>query len=473
MKKNKQINLLYLFLILFIFFIAFFVTQNKIWEFLSINTFLLFVFILQDYISSSFKRFISTLIFSILYCFILSIIGSDNIFLDKYLFFKISILLITQLIIYFFPEQHFNKIFDKKFLLKKEAKEALEIQNKNLIKQKKIFEKEFEEMEDIYELTKDINTTLNFDKTMNFIKDAIHKFFNFTNFIFFIFNEEKNMYEMKISYNLNQDILDNFVKISNQKCFIDKYLTDSSKTYYFVNKENFLENTIMNFVEDTSTFLIIPIFVKKKAVSFILGLNFSKKLEQLKKMQIIILQISIAFEKAFFYNKIEKMSLIDGLTGLYNRRYFQILFENEIQRCKRYKLKFCLLYLDLDNFKQCNDVYGHLIGDMVLKEVGKIIKINIDKLDIVARYGGEEFLVILVETDINEGLSIANCIRESIQYHKFGIDTKFHITISIGISSFPQDGISGIEKESLLNKADALVHLAKKNGKNCVESEIH
>lgn len=475
MKINKQTKIIYIFLILFIFFIAFFFTQNKIWEFLSINTFLLFVFISQNYILSSFKIFITTLISSILYCFILSIVGSDNIFQDKYLFFKIVIVVITQIIIYFYPKQHFNKIFDKKILLKKETMEALNIQNTNLIKQKKIFEKNFEEIEDIFELTKNMNITLDFDKTMEFIQDAINKFFGFTNFIFFMLNEKKNIYEIKISHNLDQDVLDDFEKISNQANFINKYLTDSSKTYYFLNKEDLTENNIkINFAITNFSSLIIPIFVKKKAVVFICGLNSNKNLEEFKeKMQIIILQISIAFEKVLFYDKLEQMSLIDGLTDLYNRRYFQNLFENEIKRCKRYQHNFCLLYMDLDNFKQCNDTYGHLIGDMVLKEVGKIIKMNVDKLDIVARYGGEEFLVLLIDTDINKGLNIADSIRKSIQSHKFGIENiKFHVTISIGISCFPRDGINGFEKESLLNKANALVKLAKKNGKNRVEIEI-
>jgi diguanylate cyclase (GGDEF)-like protein len=126
--------------------------------------------------------------------------------------------------------------------------------------------------------------------------------------------------------------------------------------------------------------------------------------------------------------------------------------------------------MDLDNFKQYNDLYGHLVGDTILREVGKIIKMSVDKFDLVARYGGEEFVVVLVDASLEEGVKVAERIRGNIAAHKFFVGGKVsYITVSIGVSSLPEDGW---EKEILLGKADQLTYRAKEKGKNCVVSTL-
>jgi diguanylate cyclase (GGDEF)-like protein len=125
---------------------------------------------------------------------------------------------------------------------------------------------------------------------------------------------------------------------------------------------------------------------------------------------------------------------------------------------------FSLLMLDIDHFKNCNDRYGHLVGDAVLKEVAKGIKDSVRLIDLVGRYGGEEFLIVLIETDKKQGEIVAERIRKFIEDKSIKVyDEELKVTVSIGISTFPFDSK---EVKSLINKADKALYSAKESGRN-------
>ena len=163
--------------------------------------------------------------------------------------------------------------------------------------------------------------------------------------------------------------------------------------------------------------------------------------------------------------KLFKLSITDGLTGLYLVRHFKNRLANEEKRAKRYKKIFSILFFDIDHFKKFNDTYGHAIGDEVLKQVATIFKSSLrEGIDLAARYGGEEMIALLPETDTKGAYIVAERLRNAIAEHKFtGYKTSLHVTISIGISSFPD---SDQNMDELIRKADTALYQSKENGRN-------
>jgi len=122
--------------------------------------------------------------------------------------------------------------------------------------------------------------------------------------------------------------------------------------------------------------------------------------------------------------------------------------------------------LDIDNFKNCNDTYGHLVGDVVLREVARIIKDSVREIDLVSRYGGEEIAVVLPESSKEGARLVAERIRKGIADNVFkAYDEKVEVTVSIGLAIFPDDAI---DAKGIIEKADAALYVAKKAGKNIV-----
>jgi two-component system cell cycle response regulator len=162
--------------------------------------------------------------------------------------------------------------------------------------------------------------------------------------------------------------------------------------------------------------------------------------------------------------KFKEMSITDELTGLYNSRHFFSRLQAEIKRTDRYGHPLTLLILDLDNFKQYNDTFGHLSGDKVLAEAGNIIRNSIRSTDSAYRYGGEEFAVILPESSGQESLYIAERIRQSIESEALSDHKKdgLRVTVSIGVAQYvPEEEIS-----TFIKRADGKMYAAKNAGKN-------
>jgi len=163
------------------------------------------------------------------------------------------------------------------------------------------------------------------------------------------------------------------------------------------------------------------------------------------------------------------MAFRDGLTGLYNHRYFQEQLQNEIARCERYNHPLALIMIDIDHFKKVNDTYGHPNGDIVLKSIADFLSRSVRKSDIVARYGGEEFALILPETDIKGAVTQAERLRKGVQKMEIILNNnqKLHITISLGVSMYePWRGRK--KKTDLIDTADRALYKSKQSGRNRV-----
>ena len=168
-------------------------------------------------------------------------------------------------------------------------------------------------------------------------------------------------------------------------------------------------------------------------------------------------------EKSVKYYK--RLSIIDGLTEIFNHRYFHEIISREINRSNRYSHPLSLLMIDIDNFKQFNDTYGHLSGDSALKKIAHIFITSFRNIDLAFRYGGEEFAILIPETDKAASLEAADRIIKNVRNTQFEVDTDTpaQLTISIGTACYPNHAKC---KEELIKKADEALYKAKNLGKN-------
>jgi diguanylate cyclase (GGDEF)-like protein len=167
-------------------------------------------------------------------------------------------------------------------------------------------------------------------------------------------------------------------------------------------------------------------------------------------------------------DQLRQLAVTDGLTELYNYRYFKEQLHQEISRAQRHKLHVSIAMIDIDYFKHYNDTHGHPAGDVVLKKIARLLHDNIRRIDVAARYGGEEFALILVETDKQAAGFVANKIRNLIEQHRFSFEEtqpNGKLTISMGVATFPHDGQT---PEELVAQADQRLYRAKKEGRNRV-----
>lgn len=191
--------------------------------------------------------------------------------------------------------------------------------------------------------------------------------------------------------------------------------------------------------------------------------NFTN--DDLRLLDTIAVLASSALSNAMLYERTEELAIKDSLTDLYVRRYFFDRLKEEHRRALLTKRPLSLLMCDLDHFKECNDKYGHGIGDLMLIEFSKILKSTAANM-IIARYGGEEFAVLMPETSREDAVKMAEKIRKNIAANPFVMRRqKIEMTVSIGVANMPQDAL---DLEMLVQKADQALYLAKKKGRNRV-----
>lgn len=169
-----------------------------------------------------------------------------------------------------------------------------------------------------------------------------------------------------------------------------------------------------------------------------------------------------------YHDEIYKLTTIDGLTQVYNKRYFVETLEREMGRAQRYKRELVLIMFDIDHFKKINDTYGHLAGDSVLKELAGTVKDHTRREDMLSRYGGEEFAIVLPELDLSNAKIFAEKIRGLVESTPFKFeDTIISVTISLGVALLPKE-LSSRESDQFIKIADQNLYKAKKQGRNRV-----
>jgi diguanylate cyclase (GGDEF)-like protein/putative nucleotidyltransferase with HDIG domain len=242
--------------------------------------------------------------------------------------------------------------------------------------------------------------------------------------------------------------------VTNKRTFIEP---DLSQRRHFNTEENFYQKGFR-------TVIYLPLIAKGSAIgSFIVASRqpnaYSQR--QIRLLEQLASQMAMPLEHARLYAKAEKKARIDELTGLLNRRSLDEEIDSEISRHSRYGGVFSLAILDLDNFKSYNDSYGHLSGDKLLRQAGQVIKGAIRSADHAFRYGGDEFALLLPQTDSDAAYQVVERVREKVAKE---LDSgNISITTSIGLASWPDDGISHTD---IIAAADVTLYRAKRSGGN-------
>jgi diguanylate cyclase (GGDEF)-like protein len=177
-------------------------------------------------------------------------------------------------------------------------------------------------------------------------------------------------------------------------------------------------------------------------------------------------QVVVAIENARLYSEVQRLAIVDELTGLYNRRGFFEIGKREWERAYRLNRTLAVLFIDVDHFKRFNDAYSYAVGDQVLRLLAGSLRANLRDIDLIGRYGGEEFVVIMPEVDEQTSLIVAERIRHQIEIMETRTEKgSIRVTVSIGVCSKKSEFLT---LDQLLDKAGQALHLAKNQGRNCV-----
>ena len=252
----------------------------------------------------------------------------------------------------------------------------------------------------------------------------------------------------------------------------------NSATEWVAKQRRYLYNSDLNKIKKDNEFssnekyrrmgvqsiLYLPLLVRKEAIGSLIIASRRPDAynhEQIGLLERLSRQIALPIENSRLYNKAEQRARVDELTGLFNRRHFDESLKQEIDRHSRYKGILSLVLLDLDFFKNYNDTYGHLAGDVLLGQIGKLMERLVRKVDIVFRYGGDEFVILLPQALPDDALVVAERVREGIVTEME--ERQISVTASLGIACWPSDGIT---PDEVINVADRALYYAKQTGGN-------
>ncbi|HTZ11697.1 MAG TPA: GGDEF domain-containing protein [Candidatus Margulisiibacteriota bacterium] len=209
---------------------------------------------------------------------------------------------------------------------------------------------------------------------------------------------------------------------------------------------------------------VFPLTIHDQLIGYLVASNINA--EDRERFYILASQFLSVIKRVLLYQKVQGLTIVDTLTQVFNRRHFLERFAEEMRRSQNFNLSMSFAMIDIDKFKEFNDHYGHLVGDVILREIAKTIKETIRQIDFIGRYGGEEIAVALVETDKEQARLAAERIREAIEAKVIAAyDEQLKVTVSLGVATFPEDAK---EEQALIDKADEALYKAKEAGRNRV-----
>lgn len=310
-------------------------------------------------------------------------------------------------------------------------------------------DKFIEELSTINKIGSLITSIIESDLLWELVIKEIAKIFEYSAFYVILCKEVCTNFEI-----VTKDIKENIRKELSplEKNLILKIL-EKRKPIWKRNKEGIIKS-----------FLGVPIKLGNKVMGALILEHFSKdnsyNEHSINFLSIISDFIAVAIENIRLFKEMEKLAILDSLTGVLNRRGLEESFQREISRAKRYNRPLSVMILDMDNFKLINDTYGHIFGDQILIEVTNFLKSACRKTDIIGRYGGDEFAIILPETNTEDSNKVAERILKKINNNPIITpnNEKIPLKISIGIASYPEDTL---EPDKLLALADTAMYKAK------------
>jgi two-component system, cell cycle response regulator len=292
--------------------------------------------------------------------------------------------------------------------------------------------------------------------------------------IFFNDVNEDKAKTLKLSIsgvNFNEDII-NLIKSASFDVFLNKNYAKDETFYSICNIEE-IGNTFIKSMDEFKSKLIIPLTYEDNILGGIcLFHKDSNKFDINSKIfNLVIKELKHLMRIKWLYSETKFLSIVDSLTKLYNRRFFEQTLDREFSRAKRYGNNLSLAIIDIDFFKNINDRYGHQFGDYVLQEISSMIKNFLRKTDYVARYGGEELAIIFPETALSSAIIPLDRIRNSIKERGFLYNEELvNVTVSVGVTNVNPDIKTN---EILIKKADELLYKAKNLGRDRIEMDSY
>jgi diguanylate cyclase (GGDEF)-like protein len=302
------------------------------------------------------------------------------------------------------------------------------------------------ELRAIAEITEIIHSTLDFETVGPVVLETLQKVIDIPSACIFVIDKSKGQTLFSASRGLRADITRTYGQID------------------YVNGDLGVSDEHFACLELLDHNQMIVVFCADGAAIDALGTDDRIVL------QAVSAELVVAVENSRLYKLTKRLAITDELTDLYNYRYLQQRLDDEIGRANRYGKQLSFLMIDIDDFKSVNDTFGHLVGDAVLADLGRILKSVVREVDIVARYGGEEFSVLLPETDASGAFIVAEKIREAVSLNRFPDaegERSIHVTVSIGVANVP---LHAEDKESLLRQADDALYQSKATGKDRVRA---
>ena len=234
------------------------------------------------------------------------------------------------------------------------------------------------------------------------------------------------------------------------------------------NDVHVVDGYIAGFAETQSELCVPLIFFGEKLG--VLALDSAKKnafeTDDIQPLESVADICAAAIQNASYFDRMKQLAYVDGLTGIHNRRFFEMRIVEELERAGRFQGRMSIIMVDIDNFKRVNDEFGHLLGDEVLRLVATILKQQLRKSDLLCRYGGEEFAIVVPETAGENAMRVAEKLRRQIETHHFpGVPRS--VTISCGVADYPTHGIT---RDEVVAAADSALYVAKQAGRNRIAS---
>lgn len=314
---------------------------------------------------------------------------------------------------------------------------SLKVINTVLSNQINVNDAFYRSMKDIARI---IDTQYDFQYIIPLIGEIIDKFV--TNHLIYIFIKQEN----------------NYVLYWPTACW-------NNKVYELI--ENITPQDESKISDDNRTG-VFPLLSENEIIGCIVAHSTIDKLsdKEIEYLSELTKQAAMTIERANTYSELLQNATMDALTGLNNRRQFEVRLSEQYAAANRQNTPLCAIMIDIDYFKNFNDKYGHAIGDSVLKTVASVIKENLREYDIPSRYGGEEFCILLPQTSIEEAKVVADRLCAAVDETKLSVsdDQTLHITISVGLAQLDVKDLA----EDLYMKADSALYKAKETGRNQV-----
>lgn len=356
-----------------------------------------------------------------------------------------------------------------------ELAESFNNMTKNLLKNQEALAQKVHDLEILEKLSKKISSILEKEELLRLIVSVYVEMAKVKKVSLMIIDENTNELKLQAARGINREDFER-IKFKVGEGVAGK-AAETGKVFCLNDATKFLGYKVFNPKRDKTKepLLVMPLKVKEKVLGVI---NLSDKLsgEPFTKHEVTLYStlathVAVSIENAILY----ELAITDGLTQLYIHRYFQLRLKEEIERAQRYGQPLSLVMIDIDHFKSFNDLYGHQMGDEVLKILARILKEKIRGIDVAARYGGEEFAIIAPETDSERVAIFAERLRRIIEETNFNghANTPLKITISIGTASYTEKDIEKrTSGEILISRADQALYRAKKQGRNQVCSYL-